>query len=454
MNKNQKNIFWLGITALFLGAVIVFLRPEVIWGFLATVLVLLVFFWRLEWGLYLMTALYPFIYWQLVFGSLNVPWVDAIALLLFTAWLIKILIQHFRGEKSLTLKDFPGWIFFILFLISGILSLLNAPDWLASLKYLLRPLAFFYLMFVFLPVNLISNLRILKNVLWILYGVGILTALMGLWSLAFPASHELFRRALPPLINGFNPLGSSHNVLAEVLVGIIPIGWLLAITDKQGLRQRWLWLGLILMLAINLMTFSRAGWLALILEVITLIIFYYRQYWRKIFGTFLAILILLLPIWFLLGEFLNSPLVKSSNSNRWYLTTIAWQSFKSHPWTGAGAGTFIQKVAQDQWYLLDFGSPLEAHGVIQKLGAELGILGIATFLGLLAFCFWYLWQTYKKLPEHSNWRTLILCLSVSALGSAFFQLFNTSYFISKLWLPIGVAMASAHLARRENKLKI
>jgi len=446
-NQQQKFLYFLA-AALLLGALAVFVRPEAVWGFLALVVAVIILVQRPAWGIYAMAALHPFIYWQIFFGGdLNVPYVDVVALLLFVAWVIKVVVEYLRGGQPLTAKNFPGFGLFVLFFIAGALSLINAPDWLAGLKYLLRPLSFFYLMFVLLPFNLIRDLKILKNTLWILYGVGMVAALMGLWSLIFPASHELLRRALPPLFNGFNPLGSSHNVLAEVLVSIIPLGWLLFETDGPGRRQRWLFLGLILMIVINLMTFSRAGWLALALEAVMLAVFYYRRHWRKIVGVLAAVVVLLWPLWLLVGQFLSSPTVQSSNTNRWQLTEIAWQSFKAHPLIGAGAGTFIQQVAQDEWYLLDFGSPLEAHGVVQKLMAEMGILGLLTFAALLGYCFWYLWRTYRHLPPQSNWRLVILCLGMSAAGSAFFQLFNTSYFISKMWLPIGVAMAGCQLAR-------
>jgi hypothetical protein len=37
-------------------------------------------------------------------------------------------------------------------------------------------------------------------------------------------------------------------------------------------------------------------------------------------------------------------------------------------------------------------------------------------------------------------------LTLSSGGSIIFQLFNTSYFVSKLWLPLGIALAAARLA--------
>ncbi len=440
----------MALAVLCLAALVVWARAEIMWGMLAAVLAVAVLVKRQDWGLYVMVALYPFIYWQIFIGAaVNVPYVDVAALLLFAAWAVKNLILYARGEKPLTSKNFPGLGLWILFLAAGVLSLINAPDWLLGLKYVLRPMGFFYLMFVILPYNLIRGQKVLKNVLWIMYGLGIVTALCGLMSLIWPEAQGLARRAVPFLVRGFNPLGTNHNVLAEVLIGVIPIGWLVVASDKAGRRKRWLMAGLALMVVINLLTFSRAGWLALLVEGLLVLVLYYRKYWRRTLAVVIAGLILLVPVGVLMGKFLNSAIVASSDANRWQLTEIAWQSFKQNPLIGAGAGSFMSLVARDKWYIIDFGTPLDAHGLVQKLIAETGLLGLLSFGALVGYIFWRVLRAYRGLKVDSKWRVVILGLGIAAVGSVFFQLFNTSYFIAKMWLPLGIALAACQVAESD-----
>ncbi len=149
---------------------------------------------------------------------------------------------------------------------------------------------------------------------------------------------------------------------------------------------------------------------------------------------------------------LTSEIIRSSNFNRLALTKIALETFEKHPIVGAGAGTFVEQVSRDKWYIIDFGEPSEAHGVVQKLLAESGALGFVTFFTLLGYVMWRLIKVYRGLKFDSPWKYIILALILSSLGSIVFQLFQTSYFVSKLWLPLGIALAASRLVEEEMKV--
>lgn len=470
--ERQKVLLWSALFLIIAIALIsVFLPWEITTSVLVVVLALLLFFRFINFGFYLIVLLYPFIYLQLFIGKeVNIPYVDLVAMFVFAAWVLRSLLlppyggltflrQWGKGTK-ISLENFPGIIFFLLFFLASFLSLINTESFFFSLKYILRPLTFFYLMFVVLPYNIINSKKVLFRVFWILFGVGIFVSLMGLWSVIFSASENLFRRAIPINIFGVPILGTNHNLIAEVLIAIIPICFILIWETKKIWLKKFLIVGLLLMIAINLLTFSRTGWIALVLELTILVFIKYRKNVKN-FAKLGALILLVISPLFVYGYiFMTSEAVRSSNQNRIALTKIALGNFYNHPIVGNGAGTFIEQVSQERWYIVDYGNPSEAHGVVQKLLAETGLLGFLTFFALLGYILWRFIEIYRKMAsssfresEEESFKNIILVLILTSLGSIVFQLFQTSYFVSKFWLPLGIALAAGRLAEEEIDIK-
>jgi len=211
--KFNLEIIAILVIALIFALIAVFVKPIYVIGTLACLAILIFFTRELTLGLYLIALLYPFIYLQLWIGrEINVPYVDLIAMFVFAAWFLKSIYLWKKKGQKLTLKNFPGLFYFIPFIIAACLSLTNVENLGLGIKYILRPLVFFYLMFVVLPYNIINSKKILFNVFKILYFVGIIVSLMGLWSLIFYKAPGLFHRAVPISIFGINPLGTNHNI--------------------------------------------------------------------------------------------------------------------------------------------------------------------------------------------------------------------------------------------------
>ena len=455
--EQKRFLIWTLVLIIGITIVALFAPWQYVLGILSVVLILLFFFRFITLGLYLMVLFYPFIYLQLFIGrDINIPYVDLIAMVVFISWALRSLLLpphgglHFIGQMGkgvkISFENFPGLFFFFLFFAASLLSLINAENVLHSLKYIFRPLTFFYLMFVVLPYNVINSKKVLLNVFRIFYAVGFFVALMGLWSILFSENSGLLRRALPLPIFGVPILGTNHNLIAEVLISVIPIGFILIWEAKEIWFKKLLITGVLLMAAINLLTFSRTGWIALAFELLALVLIKYRKNIRNYFELGLAVMLILSPLLIYGYIFMTSEIVRSSNMNRLALTKIALETFIKHPIVGAGAGTFIEQVAMNRWYIVDFGSPSEAHGVVQKLLAETGALGFLTFFSLLGYIIWRLVRTYRQTPENSPYKYILLALILTSAGSIIFQLFNTSYFVSKMWLPLGVALAAARLA--------
>jgi len=413
-------------------------------------LLLLIFLKYSQLGIYLIAFLYPFTYLEFSYqNAFNVPYVDMLALLLFIAFFIKSLYLFFEKGQKFSWKNFPAWPFMLLFVIAAFLSLLNVEreQLLMSLKYIFRPIIFFYLMYVILPFNIIDNLKKLFTTFKVMFVLGLSISLMGVWSIIIASSTQL-KRATPTAIFGIYPLGTNQNLLAEVLICLIPFTLILYWYEKNIFLKTIYLIGAFFFAGVNLLTLSRAGWLALILEILILVALRYRKKAKDIMTSYLPYLGLLLiaPILYLMYELFASGFMATSNVNRLNLIELALSLFKSHPLIGNGVGTFIPLISQVKWYIIDYGEVIDAHGFIFKTLAETGILGTISFVLLLIYILYVLFKAFKE-NKNTKYSFLILGALLAASGGIVFQLFNTSYFIGKLWLPIGLALTCLKVSK-------
>ncbi len=416
---------------------------------LLAVLIFLFFIIYPESGIYLIAFLYPFIYLEFIYQNFNIPYVDLIGLILLLAFGIRFLYLIVVKKMTISWKNFPAAFFMFLFVLASIASLWNVErEWLSlAIKYIFRPILFFYLVYVVLPFNIIDSFKKLYNTFKVLFVLGLALSFMGIWSLIFPP-FEGIRRAIPFAIAGVYPLGTNHNLLAEILVALIPVALILFWHEKDSFFKNVYLLGALLMIAVNLLTLSRSGWLALFVEMLILAWLKYRQEVKHIFRDYLFyfVLALFLPVLYLMYSLFTSQIISSSNLNRLKLIEISLTLFREHPLFGQGIGTFTNILAGIQWYIMEYGSVLDAHGFIFKTLAETGIFGTLTFLALLGYIVYVMFQAYKK-SQKTQYSWLVLGMLLAVVGVIVFQFFGTSYFLGKMWLPIGLALASLKLTK-------
>jgi O-antigen ligase len=129
---------------------------------------------------------------------------------------------------------------------------------------------------------------------------------------------------------------------------------------------------------------------------------------------------------------------------------MALHLFLEHPVVGNGVGTFYPTVMFFDVYQSEIGDVTDAHGVIQKIGAEQGMLGLITF-GLWV---WWLFSFFYKCgipgtvsPETRVTSQFATLLAVSAFA---FQLFSTQYYSSVLWVPLALSWSMVAMSIRED----
>ncbi|MBL7021903.1 O-antigen ligase family protein [Patescibacteria group bacterium] len=396
--------------------------------------------------------LYPFnqFYWN--YGwEINIPYADLLVILLAIVSLAYF-TKDAVGKKSFTIsKQILLNLIPLLFLfITGALSLFNVwPEQLmVSVKYWWRFVGFYYI-FYFLFIQFVaSSERRFWKISWCLYSLGIFLSFMGLVSFIWPEIPQAFHMATP--LSWFNlfPYGSSHNLLAESLVSIILFSWLLVYRYQEKEYSKLLYLGLAFMIGTVLLTFSRTGWLVLWIELFILAAIYYRYQFVSFIKKFwwIGIVILaLLAIYFI--TFAQTNFVTSSNDARLAMIDKSWLLFLEHPWIGNGIGTWQEIVSKDIYYVYEFGQPLEQHGVLWKLIAEQGVLGVVVWFSMMAYFLYVLIKNYLRFSLTNPWRWGALIAIIVVVGQLIFQLLDTGYYSAKMWLPLGLAFALMYISQ-------
>lgn len=459
---HKKATFFLFVGVL-VSVVISILFPSAI-GIVALLffLILSILVHHLTWGLYALIAASPFLGLVVHFSSfewteripyiheLDFPLVDGIALFVFFAWCIRRVLRSFSFKKEDQKSLLPGFFYFLPFLlVSGISVWFAESDlFFLSLKYWLRPILFLYLLFFVLPYQLIQNKTILRRVLGILFSAGIFTALLGLFSFFTKQGSGVWRRAIPIELFGMSPIGYNHNLLAEILVATAPIGiYFLAGPGRSRFKQ-FIVFCMACMILIGLATFTRTGWIAFGVELLVYLLLVERQRARLFLQRAAVALLTIVPLAVYMIVFSFSDVVGSSTNTRLDLTGIAVTYFVRNPFFGTGPGTFVSLVEGTRVFGIEYGDPIDAHGVIQKLIAEGGLFGLITFFLFVGWIIYSLFSALARTKKGSEEWSMLLALTIMAIGSITYQLFNTSYYNSKLWVPLGIAFVGVELLRR------
>lgn len=373
---------------------------------------------------------------------------ELVALVFLAGWALRLLIGTVDSSR-----DERPWLpfagAFSLLVFAHIVSGFSAaePGWPQVILFALHPVLWVYLVSVVVPVNTIRRERTLMISLAVLTALGTFFALDSLRSVY--SVYTGWSRLHPMPFFGVYPLGDNHNVLAELLLFTAPVALALSTLLRETRLRLAVWIAAGFMTLVALLTFARTAWITLFVECAFLAVMLWRPLLHKYARTFLMVGLALTPLVLGMAVYSLRSDVQSSTDARAMLTGISWSLFLGSPWIGVGAGTFVDRVGLSQAYHLDFGGPMDAHGVLQKLAAETGFLGLTAFVFVMisiAILGQQAWKTVKK--QSLSTRLCFLLLASSVMGAFTYQLFNTTYWSPKLWLPVGIFLAAARLFSR------
>lgn len=408
---------------------------------------LTVFFVWPEFSLYALAFFLPVIGWSFYFHGLNLPLIDVIAVLALVAFGARLANQIlFKKGNPIKIK-WPLFLPFAIFLTISIISSLLAKDPLYSLWYLTRWLILLYFAYIFLPYNLIKNGKILKRTVIALALSSLLVLASGYLSLYGQDWRDSFFRLNSVSWFGVFPFGENHNLIAEFLnVGALLFLVLREWTNDRA-KKRWCNIAFVLTSLGIILTFSRAGWITLFLQVV---IYFWYKFTKperiKMIFIGLGLLLVISPLLWKMSQLQAKN--ESSTENRVLLLEISSQALIDRPYLGFGPGEFINLVDENIRFKAKYGPPIDSHGMLQKVLAESGLFGLAAWIFLLLYLLKIGYRGLKRYQRDNPW---LLPLGLAAAGGLFFQFFNTSYYKGKAWLAVAVFLAAVRLLEAKSE---
>ena len=200
-----------------------------------------------------------------------------------------------------------------------------------------------------------------------------------------------------------------------------------------------LWISRVTLLLGILFTFSRSAWVALAMALLLLCVLHFRAALRLVLAGVIGAPCLLL----LMGDrFLPVFEVMASRpkqvQGRFDLIHDAFQAFEHHPFLGGGIGSFR------------LGEGEIAHNSAMWFLADFGVVGLAVFLGFVAWFFAKGWSAYRQAPPMAQSLVLAVLLGHTAMFGLAMGI--EAFYQRHWWLMLGLIASSYSLTlRRVNR---
>ena len=339
-----------------------------------------------------------------------------------------VFVRSIRIIKSIPL--FWPIFFFIGFSFISIFYSINSPE---SIREFIRIATIFLL--YFLAYKLIQEEKD-----WNLLLKFILISYIFPGIIAF--GQFVFGMGLPDEFGGFNRVYGTFNhpnPFAFYTFFILGIAIALILSQKKEiitkLDKRWLWILASPLVFLLFATYTRSALACLIIFVFILGILKYRK-------ILLGGILLFLVAYFLSDVF---------QQRLWELFTLdpygsivwrlrLWQQMIPislwQPWFGYGIGTFDSLVEYYRGF--QWGS-LEAHNDYLKIFVENGIVGLLSYLSIIAGLMFYLFRIFRRSIEQEKTLALsILIISISLFIISFFDnILRTTALQWNFWILLG-----------------
>lgn len=248
------------------------------------------------------------------------------------------------------------------------------------------------------------------------------------------------------------------NAFGEVLVMLIPLAVALMFASR-GWGGRFLGLvGAVLGTGSLIMTYSRAGWIGLLVAALVFLFLWNR----KLLPIVIALGFVSVPLWpdAVLNRVLTIFNMKdTSTSSRFPLYQAALRLLEQHPIQGAGLGSDVVRATVKNTNLYYGEAPfVHSHNVYLQIWAETGLLGLLSFLASMG---WAVKKGFKTVfgKQGSYPVRMIVIGGVSALlgilvcGIADF-IWHYPRVMLMFWFVFAITLAGIRLALREEKAQI
>jgi len=465
---------FLGGGVLLSGLLAGYFSSLVFWGLALAAAATFFYFWT-KTSFYLLVAYLPFQLALNLTSDVDLLLGRVLILLLLAVWLVKIL----KNKKAVYL-GFPTGLALLTFGLVALASVLVAQNQLWALRKFLVFVSIFPLFF--LTVNFIKDLPSLKKLLSVIVGGAVLSALVAIgqflaqFVFGFEAVIAFWGKNIAPLFFGQtfgqvvmqNPswlvligdqtllraigLFPDPHMLAFYLGLVSPFVLTMAVLSPRW--RVWLTIAFCFLVVVLFLTFSRGGYLGLLVSFLVAGFLGWRFFSREtrifVSGLFLAATVLI----FLTGPavverfFSVFNLAEGSNVGRLEIWRTSWEQIKSHPILGVGLGNYPLALNFNEPYR----SAVTSHNLYLDILAETGLFGLLAWV-------WFLGGILKewlvKIKKADNiWRFVGLGVWGAIIYFSVHSFFETAIFnptvLSFLMIISGLAMAAAKISQAKN----
>lgn len=245
------------------------------------------------------------------------------------------------------------------------------------------------------------------------------------------------------------------NMWGQVLVAVIPFAFFGVM--RESFKNKFIYAGIFLVLFIGLLnTYSRGGYLAFILISLLTMFFFARFNMSLVFS---VVLIVAVGLPFLPSRYVerfqtlfllspanqNSIYEDSSFRGRTSEVLTGFAMLADHPLLGVGAANYsinYQKYAQVIGIEVR-SEDREAHSLYVEVMAETGIIGLASFIGIIFFLFRGLSNIrlqLRTINQIKEWSTYISAMQVALAGYLFAAFFLHGAYIRFFWMLVAITL--------------
>lgn len=334
----------------------------------------------------------------------------------------------------------------LLFIVAGAISVVDAPSVRAALglyrAYLLEPIAFAVVLATICTTARRGYL-VLGGLCLGAIGVGIPNAVVVLAAIK---THAYQVTNTPPIV-----IYQTQNAVAmfvEPALAVIAAALLYAPERRVRVLAA---VGLVLLLPVEVLTFSRGGYLAVAVTAFALALSHRFRIWLILGLATAGLLLVQIPI---IGSRIALE-TKNVAGNTVYFRYDIWTAtarmLRERPLTGAGLSGFATRIAP--FWNAAHPNPAEhyidPHNIILNFWVETGLLGLLAFTWLFFALAYLCWQAWRRADR--DWRPLALGVLLALVAIAAHGLVDVPYFKNDLSLEFWT-LAAIGLAAHRSKV--
>lgn len=371
---------------------------------------------------------YPLIGLIILIAAMPFDFPVEVGLTVYSNQLLLLMVATVFFIKSICQNEFQlfirkKWLLILLpFFVATALSMLNAHHFINVIKQ-----AMYWseiVIMAWLAAITIKNREDMEKIVMTMIIIGVITSLIGIIQTlagpqaAFNTGKELFTIDQGQTMRAYGSLGHP-NQLAGYLILLIPITFIQFVESTNRVKRSLLGLGAIVICTALILTFSRGGWLAIMLVGIILI---YLNIPKKM-AMIVALVAALSAVVFILNY---GPLGKTKSAVMERVVSFAqpekedsvnfrgvcyqtgFKMFQQHPWLGFGAGNYqanINKYFNESYYAWEAINK-HIHNWYLQLLIEVGLIGLLAFLWIVFNLFKRLINCWLQLDERYEWQHL------------------------------------------------